>query len=121
MTNNFDNIFNYIDKTLNYNSSLEEREEWSSILINPRKIIIEKNTPKKNNSSYNFGNYFISKEQDSKSVLSIWSDEFIDKYFSSEDKKILNFLQKQMLTLYKVNIFLIIANEIKLKKMIQED
>ena len=117
----FKNIISFIEKKLDYESTVEERERWFEYLNSNENIVTEKVVSKVNNNGYNFGNFLLSKESTSQASASYWTKEFIENYVDKIDREIFDYCQQVTKNLNKINLYLTIVYEIKINKLKKND
>lgn len=115
-----DAVLNYTFDILKYKPDKYEILQYHNFLNNPvdLHLITEKNIIKNSQEdNYNFGNYFNLKEKDSMVSNIFFTNEFLAKYASTNEKKYLDYLKDSKISLDHINKFLIIYNNIKFNKL----
>lgn len=112
-------ILTYTFDLLNYKPSNEEVQQYNNFLHKPTDLflITEKNVVKNTQEdNYNFGNYYNLKEKDSHVINVFYTNEFLNSYASENEKKYLEYLKENKISLDYINKFMIIYNNIKYNK-----
>lgn len=112
-------ILSYTFNLLDYTPNDEEVQQYNNFLFkhNDLFLITEKNVVKNTQEdNYNFGNYYNLKEKDSHVINVFYTNEFLESYASENEKKYLNYLKENKISLDYINKFMIIYNNIKYNK-----
>lgn len=112
-------ILSYTFNLLDYTPNDEEVQQYNNFLYkhNDLFLITEKNVVKNTQEdNYNFGNYYNLKEKDSHVINVFYTNEFLESYASENEKKYLNYLKENKISLDYINKFMIIYNNIKYNK-----